>query len=157
MPQPPLPWGKSLLVPTEWEAVCPPQPLWLFWRQERHHTPARSRNLDQPVQSIVTIPTELLGPNIRIYINITPAPNPYTLVRHCHTIKHITVCRMQYLFCTKNSHLIVCRSVTLSLCFSSCSFCGCYACHDYYGHFIYHSLLQSLSPTSQSCVPLTLF
>lgn len=87
--------------------------VWLFWRQERYHALARSRTPYQPVQSLVTILTEMLSPNIRTYINISLSSNTYTSLCLSHTIKHITVSLshhqahhcvqdMQYLFCTKN-------------------------------------------------------
>jgi hypothetical protein len=146
-PQPPPPWGKSLLVPTEWEAVCPPQSVWLFWR---YHARARSQNLDQPVQSLVTILTEPLGHYIRTYIKITSPSSPYTLVCLCHTIKHITVCKTSS-GCSAQQITLDSMQICHFVYVSSCGYCGCYACHGYNSHFIYHSVLRSLAPASQLC------
>lgn len=156
MPQPPPPWGKSPLVPAKREAVCPLQSVWLFWRQERHHAPARSRTLDQPVQSLINILTELLDPSIRTYINTTPPSSRHTSVCLSHTIRHITVCQTHSSCSAQNITLD-----SMQICYfvygGSCGYCGCYACHGYYGHFIYHSVLWSLAPDSQLCVPIMLF
>lgn len=42
-------------IPTEVEAPCTPQPVWMFRRTDRYPAPARNQTPDRPAHGLVTV------------------------------------------------------------------------------------------------------